>query len=91
MCLPAKYRQLMPKHDDLQLLELARARTEQNESEHAAERQVAEGPEHEHLLGVSGTGARLYDPCARNPAGTELTHPTRFRGRPTRHTRLRTR
>jgi hypothetical protein len=74
-CLPAKHRQLMPKQDDLQLLELARASTEQNESEHAPERQIAERPEQQQLLRVSGTGARLYDPRARTQAGTELTHP----------------
>jgi hypothetical protein len=32
---------LMPKHDDLQLLELTRARAKQDELEDAAERQIA--------------------------------------------------
>jgi hypothetical protein len=41
ICLPTKYRQLMPKHDDLQLLELTRARAKQDELEDAAERQIA--------------------------------------------------
>jgi hypothetical protein len=59
-CLPAKDRQLMSQHDDLQLLELGRARMKQDEPEQAREGHVAERPEHEQLLGISGTGARLY-------------------------------
>ena len=45
--LPTKHRQLMSKDDDLQLLEVLRARPQEYELEHAAERQVAERPEQE--------------------------------------------
>jgi hypothetical protein len=37
---------------------------------------MAQRPEQEQLLGISGTGARLYGPRTRPRAETELTHPT---------------
>jgi hypothetical protein len=69
--LPAKHRQLMPKHDDLQLLELARARAEQDESEQAAEGQVAERPEQEQLLKRSKGGRTTLRP----PLAAQQTEP----------------
>jgi dihydrofolate reductase len=58
------------------LLELGRTRTKQDELEHAAERQLPERQEQEQLLGISGTGARLYGRHARSRRRTELTHPS---------------
>src|SRR5205085_2020398 len=43
--LPTKNRQLMAKHDDLELLEPLRARPEHDELKQAAQRQTAERPE----------------------------------------------
>jgi hypothetical protein len=60
----------------LQLLELARARTQQDESEQAAERAVTEGPEQDNS---SGSAGRAHDCTARvraHQAETELMHPT---------------
>ena len=76
-CPDAPYRQLMPQHNELQLLELGRARTKQDELEHAAERQIPKRQEQEQLLGISGTGARLYGQHARPRRRTEITHPSR--------------
>ena len=73
----APYRQLMPQHNELQLLELGRARTKQDELEHAAERQIPKRQEQEQLLGISGTGARPYGQHARPRRRTEITHPSR--------------
>src|SRR6266566_4914145 len=47
MRLSAQHRQLVSKHDDLELFEVLRARTQEHELEHAAQRQVAERPEQE--------------------------------------------
>jgi hypothetical protein len=43
--LPTEDGQLVPEHDDLELLEVVRAGTQRCELEHAAEQQVAERPE----------------------------------------------
>ena len=75
---PAKHRQLMPKHDDLQLVELARARTEQNEPEHAAERQITERPEQEQLLGFRGSGRTTLRSVRTDPSRNRVNAPVRM-------------
>ena len=75
----------MSEHDDLELLELVRARTQEHDLEHAAERQVAERPEHEATPRWAGQGGRLYGaphipepenveaPTGHDRSGTEPT------------------
>src|SRR5881392_39734 len=74
--LRAEHREFVSKYDDLELLEVLRARTQQDELEQAAERQVAERPEQEPTPRIQGTDARLYDRHTPRRTGTELTHPT---------------
>src|SRR6266852_1333443 len=69
----------MAKHDDLELLELPRASTQQDELKQAAQRQAAERPEQDQLLGFSGTGERPY---GSSSASNRVNAP---------HTRLRRR
>ncbi len=80
MRLSTKHRELMPKHDDLQLLELPRARTKQGELQEAADQQIAERPEQAELLGVSGTGAHDSTTKACEPGPNRVNAP---------HTRMR--
>jgi hypothetical protein len=47
MHLPAQDSELMPKHDDLQLLELIRTPAQKHELQQAAQSQVAKRPEQE--------------------------------------------
>src|SRR6266536_3230167 len=76
----------MPEDHYLQLLEALRTRAQEQEVQQAAQRQVAERPEQEQLLGISGTGRRLYGRVETSGPRTELTNPT---GLPARSTRLR--
>jgi hypothetical protein len=78
-CLSTKYRQLMPKHDDLQLLELGRTTTKQDELEHAAQRNARYQNDKNKASSSESAGRahRLYGPRMRPRAETELTHPTR--------------
>ena len=61
MRLSTKDRKLMPKDDDLELLELPRARTKDGELQEAADQQIAERPEQRNTSESAGRGARLYD------------------------------
>jgi hypothetical protein len=62
-CLTAQHRELVPQHDDLQLLERLGATTKQHELEQAAADQIGEGPEQE--------------PAPRNQDGPTTLRPTR--------------
>jgi hypothetical protein len=57
-------------------LDSFRARTKQDELEHAADQQGAERPEQEPTPRISRTGARRYGRHTYPRAATELTHPT---------------
>jgi hypothetical protein len=65
----------MPKHDDLQFLELGRTTTKQDELEHAAEREVPERQEQGQLLGISGTGAPTVRPAYPPPSRNRVNAP----------------
>jgi hypothetical protein len=58
--LATQHRELVTKHDDLELLELLRTEGQRRELQKAPEHEVAERPEQERLLQVDGTGDRLY-------------------------------
>jgi hypothetical protein len=54
--LAAQHRQLMSKHDDVEFLELVRARAEKHELQQAAQGEVAQRPEQQPFLGIRWTG-----------------------------------
>jgi hypothetical protein len=64
----------VPEHDDLQLLELLRAKTQRSDLQNASETEIAKRPEQRRLLESDGTGARLYGSSRLNRSRTELTH-----------------
>jgi hypothetical protein len=73
ICLAAQHRQLVPKQHDLRLPEALRPRAQEQELQQAAERQVAERAKQQQLLGISGTGRRLYGRVESSRVRTELT------------------
>ena len=72
-CLPTKHRELMPEHDDLELLEALRTRRSSDDLEHAAQRQVADD-QNKNDSSDQRDGERLTAHLLI--ARTELTHPT---------------
>jgi hypothetical protein len=75
--LSTEHRELVPKDDDLELLEVLGAGTKQDEPQQAADKQVAERAEQKTTPRSQRDGRTNLRLTARSRAGTELKHPTR--------------
>ena len=64
----------MPEHDDLELLELPRPRTKEDELQEATDDEIRKRPGQRTSSSPEAGGSRLYD---RRPERTELAHPAR--------------
>src|SRR5260370_14850656 len=75
-CLSMQDRELVPEHNDLELLELLRAGTKQYELKHAAEDQVAERPDQESTPRDQRDGRTTLRSTQAPRTPNRLTHPT---------------